>query len=133
MDLHNNFEPIREKIRFNIGDVSDDLHWELFRRYKKSVTSKKFCEKNDCEFLIEALEECYNLGYDQDPNYAKLKFILQKVLLEKDQLPGGVYSQVMHQPYLEENLEDREIPKEDTIGRLIPSKVNPLNVKVNLE
>ena len=79
MALHNNFEPIREKIRFNIGDVSDDLHWELFRRYKKSVTSKKFCEKNDCEFLIEALEECYNLGYDQDPNYAKLKFILQKV------------------------------------------------------
>ena len=79
MALHNDFEPIREKIRINTGDVSADLHWDIFRRYKESVTSKEFCKENNCEFLIEALEECYNLGYDQDPNYAKLKFILQKV------------------------------------------------------
>ena len=93
MGLHNNFDPIRDEIRFHF-DGSDDMQWEIFRRYKKDASSKEFCKSNKCEFLIEALEECYNMGYDQDPNYAKLKFILQKVLLEEDQLPGGVYSQV---------------------------------------
>ena len=88
MALHNNFEPIRDQIRSQF-EGPDNMHWEIFRGYKKSVNNKEFCKTNKCEFLVEALDECYNLRYDQKPDYVKLKFILQKVLLDDDQLPGG--------------------------------------------
>ena len=84
MALRNNFGPLCHRIR-------NDDQWLRFLEFKKTETPKKFCETNDCEFLIEALEECYSLRYDQEPNYAKLKFILQKALLEENLLPGGKY------------------------------------------
>ena len=48
---------------------------------------------NQSFFLNEALTECYALGYDEEPNYAKLKFILKKCLLKNDLIPGGKYFQ----------------------------------------
>ena len=32
------------------------------------------------------------MGYDEDPDYSKLKFILVKALLGENQAPGGRYS-----------------------------------------
>ena len=48
---------------------------------------------NQCYFLNEALTDSYALGYDEEPNYAKLKFILKKCLLKNDLIPGGKYFQ----------------------------------------
>ena len=51
---------------------------------------------NNCVFLNEALTECYALGYNEEPNYAKLKFILKKCLLKIDQIPGHKYLKTAH-------------------------------------
>ena len=87
MCLYNEFLPLREYL----GRDTEDF--DLFREFKTQETAKKFCEINDCEFLTTALEECYTIEYDKTPDYAKIKFLLQKALLEEEIVPGGRYYQ----------------------------------------
>ena len=70
MCLYNEFTPLRELL----GRDTDDF--DLFREFKTEETAKGFCQLNDCEFLEQALEECYAIKYDQEPDYAKIKFLL---------------------------------------------------------
>ena len=38
------------------------------------------------------LEEASSLGFSDKPNYGKLRFLLEKILLENDQAPNSQYS-----------------------------------------
>ena len=66
--------------------------------------------------MIEMLEECYNIGYDKVPDYNKLKFMLKKILLNHEVLPGGQFHQVpviLNQRGQDHDPEDeQEIPDE---------------------
>ena len=70
MCLYNEFKPLREFLS------PDNLHYDRFRLFKTSETATEFCKVNDSKFLMEALEECYALKYDEQPLYGKIKFIL---------------------------------------------------------
>ena len=131
MCLYNQFLPLREYL----GRDTEDF--DLFRIFKTEETAKEFCEVADCEFLREALEESYATEYDQDPDYSKIKFLLQKALLEERIVPGGRYYQ--KKPIGPNNLNSEqipeifEIPEEEAVVTLNASRVNPLNIKANLD
>lgn len=42
----------------------------------------------DAKELIEFAEYAYSLAYDEEPNYAKIRFLLSKVLLDKGLVPS---------------------------------------------
>jgi len=65
----------------------------LFREFKTEESAKVLCKVADCEFLTKALEESYAIEYDKTPDYSKIKFLLQKALLEEEIIPGGEYYQ----------------------------------------
>jgi hypothetical protein len=88
MCLYNEFMPLRQ----HLG--RDTNNFDLFREFKIKATAEEFCSLNECEFLTRALEECYALRYDEQPDYAKIKFTLQKALLEEHLLPGGTYYKI---------------------------------------
>ena len=46
---------------------------------------------NNSSFLEKVLEVCYEIGYDETPNYSKIMFMLHKILLDGDLIPGGKY------------------------------------------
>ena len=85
MCLYNEFLPLRDLLG------RDTVNFDLFREFKIEETAKGFCKLSECEFLGAALEECYAIEYDQEPDYAKIKFLLQKPLLEQGIVPGGRY------------------------------------------
>ena len=39
--------------------------------------------------MAELLAVSYSIGYDKEPHYQKLTFILKKILLDREKLPGG--------------------------------------------
>ena len=42
--------------------------------------------------LVPLLEEASSLEFSEKPNYGKLRFLLEKILLEYDQVPNSQYS-----------------------------------------
>ena len=85
MVLYNDFKPLIEFF----GSCRDVQ--EVFERFKKEESAFNFCFNNRTVFLFEALEECYQTGYEDEPNYSKITFLLQNVLLKLNQIPGGKY------------------------------------------
>ena len=84
MLLGNRFRPIQRYL-------GRDPDFEIFLEFKIDASPEDFCTVNDQEFLIEALKYCFELRYDEEPNYAKLRFILTKALLGSNEVPGGRY------------------------------------------
>ena len=41
--------------------------------------------------LAPVLEEANSYGFDETPNYGKLRFLLQKILLDWDLVPDSYY------------------------------------------
>ena len=70
-----------------IGKDNEDL--ERFTNFKKKKSAKSFCTFNKTQHFTEVLKECYEMKYDASPNYEKLKFLLNKIILDKNVLPGG--------------------------------------------
>ena len=85
MCLYNEFKPLRGYLG------RDNKYFDKFRKFKTAETATEFCVVNECEFLTEVLEECYALKYDEQPKYTKIKFLLQKSLLQENMAPGGRY------------------------------------------
>ena len=68
---------------------------EIFKKVTKlrgENSAKIFCKIAQTEYLTEALEYVYYLGYDEQPNYQKLKFMLTKILLNFGQNPKTKFS-----------------------------------------
>ena len=84
MLLENRFRPIQRYI-------GRDPDFERFLEWKIEASPEEFCIVNRQEYLIDALNYCFKLGYEEEPNYDKLKFILKKALLDNNKVPGGRY------------------------------------------
>lgn len=70
MVLQNNFGPLRAQLG------QDDIHHSGFIAFKRDATAEDFCRANNSGFLIKTLEMCYELRYEQEPDYGKIKFTL---------------------------------------------------------
>ena len=54
-------------------------------------SAREFCKRNNTRQFTEILNECYGMLYDETPNYTKLKFMLKKIILNMNKLPGGKF------------------------------------------
>lgn len=58
---------------------------------KNKYTPKKFCSSSECDYFIEFAELIYDLRFDEKPEYGKLRFILEKNLMDVDLYPSRVF------------------------------------------
>ena len=54
---------------------------------KNSLTSKSLCKSHESKVLWPFVEIILGMEYDQTPDYSKLRFMLTKVLLDKNVVP----------------------------------------------
>ena len=67
---------------------------ETITNYKLTMGPKELLSQPRINFLIPALEEAYSYSYDEQPNYRKLQFLLEKVLLLANKVPTSQFSWV---------------------------------------
>ena len=71
------------------------------------------------------------------PNYGKIRFLLQKALIEEENVPGGSYFLNRRNdlnPFDFEQVPQLfEILPEEVVATVNESKVNPMNTKANLD
>ena len=65
---------------------------EETKENKLKLDPKEVCSPKRTQFLIKFCEEIYSYGYDEQPNYNKLIFLLEKELIEEHCLPDQVFS-----------------------------------------
>ena len=68
--------------------------YDYIKSYKLKTSAKEFCKSEKSKILIPLLEEAYSYSYDEKPNYGKLKFMLQSIMLEKGYVPDSLFSWV---------------------------------------
>ena len=56
------------------------------RDFKASKTAEEFLERKTMA-LKPVLEYAYNLEFEEEPEYEKLKFMLKKILLDENMIP----------------------------------------------
>ena len=57
----------------------------------KIITSAKDFLSQRTKFLLPLLEYAYKLGFDERPDYQRMKFMFRKILMEKDYKPEVGY------------------------------------------
>ena len=57
--------------------------------WKKQCTVEKYCDDPKIKFMAPFLEEVLSMAYSEEPNYAKLKFLLVKSLLDRNLEPSA--------------------------------------------
>ena len=92
----NGFEPITR--RMNAQNLGPE-----FARYKRDSSALEFCTKAETLYLLEAMEYTYRLGYSEQPDYYKLVFMLEKVLMDWDHIPSTKYSWVFDDRHLSDH------------------------------
>jgi hypothetical protein len=48
----------------------------------------EICTLMKCEHLIDFMEEAYEIKFKEEPNYNKMRFLLEKNLLDKTIVPS---------------------------------------------
>jgi hypothetical protein len=70
--FHNEFDPlIGDSANLQIPVVAQMKHCKL------NMSASEFCDKNETPWLSEYHTEASMIGYDDSPNYGKLKFLLE--------------------------------------------------------
>ena len=59
----------------------------MLQKLKEVTTVEEICQKSNCNHLIEFGKVAYSLKFDEEPNYKKLKFLLEKNLLNQSIIP----------------------------------------------
>ena len=57
-------------------------------RIKLTSKPKKFLGDGDIQCLLPILTEAYKYKYEEQPDYGKLRFMLEKILMERDHAPN---------------------------------------------
>lgn len=69
--------------------------FKFIKNFKLGQTPEELCgtkEKNpDTYHLLEFVKEVYQIGFKEDPNYDKLKFLLTRSILDAGQVPNNEY------------------------------------------
>ena len=67
---------------------------EQFKKIKKrknKYSPSKICSQQNCLYLLEFAENVYKLEFEDKPDYAGLRWLLTKNLLEKSECPKGQF------------------------------------------
>lgn len=65
---------------------------EEMRNFKVKATPEEICFGERCQCLIAICHEAYNIGYDEEPQYGKLIFMLEMELFKLYCIPDNVFN-----------------------------------------
>lgn len=89
--------------------ISSHDNFQILKRLKLGK-AKHFCQIGpNSEFLEEFLEEAYSYGFEEKPNYSKLKLMIEKMLMDEDVVPNKQYSWVWDNNAASEEQKNEEI------------------------
>ena len=60
---------------------------KVIKRKKNKYTALEFCKSQKCMFLQEFLKRIYDLKFEEEPDYAGLKWLLEKNILDTNMAP----------------------------------------------
>ena len=100
---------------------------QLFVQFKINSSAEEFCAKAETRFLTPVLQEAYLLKYDEEPNYNKLRFLLEKELLDGNFLPDSRFSWVFDDRDLSEEIEESEESEESGQENIIIDEMEAIN------
>lgn len=66
--------------------------YDVMKKFKMEKTPKQICKDQRAQYLIPFMEEAYSIGYDEEPQYGKIIFMLEKVLLDMNCIPDRYFS-----------------------------------------
>ena len=69
------------------------------KKHKIQMSAKKKCQGNSVHFQ-NILEYAYDIKFEEKPDYAYLKFMLKKILLEMDHVPQKMFNWKSRSAYL---------------------------------
>ena len=72
--------------------MESDNVFAAMKSYKVGTSPEKVCSESVLECLRPILSEAYSYGYDEKPQYGKLKFLLEHELLKMHCLPDDAFS-----------------------------------------
>ena len=61
------------------------------KKLKNDYTPDLLCQSEETRRLHPFLTNIFSLGFEETPNYDKLRFMLLKIMLELNQTPNNVY------------------------------------------
>ena len=73
-------------------DQDDSSINSEMRKFKERASPEEICEGDRCECLIALCKEAYSYEYEEEPNYAMLRFMLESELLKLNVLPDKLFS-----------------------------------------
>ena len=82
---------LTNKIPFLDLNVPHKLQETKHKKRKIESTARSLCEDMDCFLLYDFAQEIYSLEFKEKPDYAKLRFLLTKVLLDQDLAPSNKF------------------------------------------
>ena len=51
--------------------------YEAMAKYKSEKTPEEICADKRAQYLIPLLREAYSIGYDEEPQYGKIIFMME--------------------------------------------------------
>lgn len=67
-----------------------DSAFDQVRKIKLEMTPEKLCVGQSID-LLPFTKEAFKIGFKEEPDYPKLKFLLKKVLLDRDEVPDMIF------------------------------------------
>ena len=67
--------------------LSDYENLCKLQKLKQVTTVEEICQTSNCNHFIEFGKLAYSIEFDEEPNYNKLRFLLEKNLLQQDIVP----------------------------------------------
>ncbi len=71
------------------------LQFNEIGAYKLFTKPEDFCDKRT-SFLVEILTYAYSLEYDERPDYNRLKFMMKKIMLDREYIPNNRFDWSMN-------------------------------------
>ena len=82
---------VNGKIQKMKKDLEFEEQFKIMRKFKIKSSAKEYCGGKAIH-LTPILEYAYQLGFKEQPNYDKLRFMLRKILLDLDQTPIYIFN-----------------------------------------
>ena len=69
--------------------------WDRIARYKVFTTARNYCTE-ETKFLYPLLKYAYKLEFKESPDYNNIRFLLKKILLDKNYIPDCQFDWSKH-------------------------------------
>ena len=61
-------------------------------KFKQETTPEDICKDQRAQFLIPLMKESYSIGYDEEPQYGRIIFMMENELLNMNCIPDKYFT-----------------------------------------